>query len=311
MSEVIFIHGIAQQQTAGPKVENDWILALSGGLEIAEFRATADRLRMPIGASERIEARMAYYGDLFVKPGAMGEGDDEPLTEAQEVLRDEIALEWLEQAAERARAPATKAIAEDELADLGGLDHGREKMGGRATGRKIVAALCRVPGIANVGMALASRFVNRTLNQVTRYLTDDDIRETVQDRIARLVTADTKLIIGHSLGSVAAYEAAHRLDRPLAVLLTLGSPLGLRSIVLERLRPSASFPPAVRRWVNIADPNDFIAAEPDLGPLFAAQMPTAAVFDSGWVVDSEDDPHSAERYLVKRQVGEVVGVALS
>jgi ATP-dependent exoDNAse (exonuclease V) alpha subunit len=64
---------------------------------------------------------------------------------------------------------------------------------------------------------------------------------------------------------VVAYEAAQRMTQPLPLLLTLGSPLGLQTIVYQRLRPQPpGFPPKVRRWVNIADRNDFIAAEPDL-----------------------------------------------
>jgi hypothetical protein len=100
---------------------------------------------MAIGAPGRIEARMAYYGDLFVKPGAMGEGDEEPLTEAQEALRDEIALEWLEHAAKRAPSPKTRIAAKDELIDLSGPAPGQEPMGGRADGRAVINALCRCP----------------------------------------------------------------------------------------------------------------------------------------------------------------------
>ena len=311
MSEIVFIHGIANQQTAGPKAESDWMLALAGGLEIAGFQAVADRLRVPIGVARRIDARMAYYGDLFVRPGEkMGEGDDEPLTAEQKILCEAIALEWLQNAAEQAKDPKTRSDARDELIDLGGPAPGQEQMGARALGRSTVTALCRVPGVARVGFALVSLFVNQTLRQVTKYLTDDLIRETVQERIAKLVTADTRVIVGHSLGSVAAYEAAHRLDRPLPLLLTLGSPLGLPSIVFDRLRPPPSFPSQVGRWVNVADKNDLVAAVPNLAPLFSGAMPGEAVFEN-WAVDNEDDPHSAEHYLVKQEVGEEMGAALA
>ena len=81
-------------------------------------------------------------------------------------------------------------------------------------------------------------------------------------------------MIGHSLGSVVAYESAHRLTRPLPLLVTLGSPLGLRTIVNDRLRPPPSFPLQVARWLNVADREDVVAAEPDLRPLFARDAPT-------------------------------------
>src|SRR6516225_8981118 len=48
----------------------------------------------------------------------------------------------------------------------------------------------------------------------------------------------------HSLGSVVAYEATQELEHPLPLLITLGSPLGLNTIVYQRLRPQPpSFPP--------------------------------------------------------------------
>jgi hypothetical protein len=177
MAEVIFVHGIAQQNVPGPKLENDWILAMAGGLQIAGFRKTADRLRRPIDAPERIEARMADYGDLFVPPGeALGPGDDEVLSEEQQALRDEIAMQWLEQTAKRAKAAATRTIARHESAQLRGPQPGQEAQGARAVGRRAVAALCRVPGLAHSGMALATELIVEELNQVTKYLTDDDIR---------------------------------------------------------------------------------------------------------------------------------------
>jgi len=81
----------------------------------------------------------------------------------------------------------------------------------------------------------------KDLLQVTRYLTEDDLRAAAQARVAALLDEDTQLVIGHSLGSVLAWEACQALDRPLPVLVTLGSPLGLDTVVYPRLRPQ---PPA-------------------------------------------------------------------
>ena len=45
------------------------------------------------------------------------------------------------------------------------------------------------------------------LQQVRRYVVDLTVRRAVQDRIAARVGEDTRVVVGHSLGSVVAYEA--------------------------------------------------------------------------------------------------------
>ena len=67
----------------------------------------------------------------------------------------------------------------------------------------------------------------------------------------------------------------------------------------------------MRRWVNVADRDDFIAAEPDLKGLFSAGMPADAVFEGGYTVDNGADPHNADFYLGKAQVGKPVGEIFS
>ena len=126
--------------------------------------------------------------------------------------------------------------------------------------------------------------------------------------VFNLIGPETKVVIGHSLGSVVAYEAAHLIGQPLPLLVTLGSPLGLQTIVYQQLRPQPpSFPANVRRWVNVADRDDFIAAEPDLKALFGADMPADAVLEGGYTVDNGASPHNADFYLGKAHVGRPVG----
>ncbi len=101
------------------------------------------------------------------------------------------------------------------------------------------------------------------------------------------------------------------MEHPLPLLLTLGSPLGLQTIVYQRLRPQPpGFPPNVRRWVNVADRDDFVAAEPDLKSFFKNGMPVDAIFEGGYTVDNGADPHNSEFYLGKTQVGKPVGEVL-
>ncbi|MGH8904505.1 MAG: alpha/beta fold hydrolase [Egibacteraceae bacterium] len=153
---------------------------------------------------------------------------------------------------------------------------------------------------------------NTRLTQVTRYLTDKQVRDYALAQVAKLIDPETKVLLGHSLGSVVAYEAAHQLNRPLPLLVTLGSPLGLRTIVYERLQPQPpSFPPAVFRWVNLSGRDDFIAAAPDLTALFAPTRPAHAHLEGGWIVDTGTKPHDAAFYLTKQETGRPIGQTLN
>ena len=161
-------------------------------------------------------------------------------------------------------------------------------------------------------MAFAERFVWRALAQVTRYLTDDALRAAAQKAVLDLIGPDTRVVVSHSLGTVVAYEAVCRLERPLPLLVTLGSPLGLDTIIYPRLRPQPpTFPPQLRRWVNIADTDDFIAAEPDLTALFSAGIPAGATLEGWHTVDNGAEPHSANFYLGKVEVGRPIGQILA
>ena len=114
------------------------------------------------------------------------------------------------------------------------------------------------------------------------------------------VDANTRVIIGHSLGSVVSYECAHLLRYSLPMLLTIGSPLGLRTIVTERLRPPPSFPPHVAVWLNVANYEDIIAAEPDLRQLFGRDVPALSRLEGIQFHEAGDDPHRAETYLGRK-----------
>ncbi len=115
-------------------------------------------------------------------------------------------------------------------------------------------------------------------------------------------------MVAHSLGTAVAYEALHRLARPLPLLVTLGSPLGLRTVVYDRLRPAPPHvPPLLRRWVNVLDRDDLIAARADLTELFPG---SGAVLEPHRLVDNGRTPHAAEAYLTKPESAGPVGETL-
>lgn len=312
MATIVLVHGIAQEQLAAAVLEREWLPALAGGVANSGDHELADRL-WSNGSSSRIDVRMAFYGTKFLDPGAQGDGginlDIAPLTDEAEQVVTELAVTWLEAAAQFASDPSDQRQARKELEIVRGIA-GRQQGVGATFGRPILNALTRIRWFAPFGMSVAQRFVWKALTQVSRYLTDDGIRAYAQEQVLRLMGPDTKLVIGHSLGSVVAYEALHRVSDSGSTFVTLGSPLGLKNVVYERLRPQPPCVPAsIDRWENLAARDDLVAARLDLASLFPSH-PTSTVRPHTRLIDTGSKPHDVTHYLTKPTTGRIVSEAL-
>lgn len=311
MAEVVLIHGMAQEgRRDAEELESEWVPALAAGVRTVGYPALADRLWRDGPVPGGIETRMVFYGDLFLGKDFQGANDDlEGLDPDQEALAVALAREWLTRAAQRDGHPDQR----DARTELAYLEPGHEEQGVKEeAARAVLNGVAHLSWFAHPGMAFAQRFVNKSLRQVTAYLTDPKVRAEVQARVAAQLGPDTRVIVGHSLGSVVAYEAAAQLSRPLPLLVTIGSPLGLRTVIYDRLIPQPpTFPARVARWVNVADRDDLVAARPDLTNLFTAGKPDGAVLESTATVDNGAQPHSAVFYLPQREVAGPIADALT
>ena len=100
------------------------------------------------------------------------------------------------------------------------------------------------------------------------------VRALIKDPLRRMLDdGDRVLVIGHSLGSVIAYDALWELthvDRfpgKVDLFLTIGSPLGMRFIqkrILGFRQQEHRFPCNIRRGVNIAAHGDLTALDPEI-----------------------------------------------
>lgn len=117
------------------------------------------------------------------------------------------------------------------------------------------------------------------------------------------------------MGSIVAYEYLCRHRPPgVRLLVTLGSPLGIRNLIFDRLAPApvagvGAWPGEVSAWVNVADPNDFVALRKKLSGLWPDGPSGRGIVDRE--VDNGDRPHYAPRYLNSRQTGTALGDVLS
>ena len=156
---------------------------------------------------------------------------------------------------------------------------------------------------------LSERLIIRFIKQLHAYMDDDSIRREVQERVERAVGPDTAVLIGHSLGSVVAYEAACAHPDWNLVLVTLGSPLGIRNLVFDRLRPPPEdgrgrFPACAAAWTNITDTGDVVALVKELAPLFGDGVKDLLVYNGSRA-------HDVSPYLTAAQTGHAIAAGLA
>jgi hypothetical protein len=290
MAEIVGIHGIAQQFGGGYQLGEVWFNAIRDGLVAAGHPNTAAALAAK-------EVQVAFFGDLFRAPGTMAVGD--PPYSAADVrpgLERDLLTSFFD-----------AAVAQDPAL---GTPEGAMSAG-RATVQVMLTRLARSAALAHV----AQRAFIGNLKQVTAFLTNPAVKQNVLARMREQMSDDTRIVIGHSLGSVVAYEyLCHYRPGSVELLLTLGCPLGIPNVIFDKLTPAPSggvgaWPEAATDWVNVADPDDFVALRKDLAPLFPGTAAGQAVVDR--LVDNGDEPHTADRYLNTRQSGSAIANVLS
>jgi pimeloyl-ACP methyl ester carboxylesterase len=281
MVDVVGVHGIGQQQGGRLQMVEPWQLALSDGVERARGRDFA-KPTLDIG----------YYGDIFVKGlDVPGDGQSKAMKAEDLILFDEDTVSFFEEVQD-------DVVRAHDLVDV---DVTQAKKGMR----ELPVPVARLAGWLETKFGVAGKLLFfGDLTQVRRYQRDDVLARNVQERVREaLDEGHPKVLVGHSLGSIVAYEALCLIpDHGVTTLVTLGSPLGLRSI-REGLRQEATqvipgLPPGVSSWVNVYDQNDPVALGGRLQPYWSA------VVDR--VVDNGKKPHDAVRYLGKSATGEPV-----
>jgi hypothetical protein len=150
--------------------------------------------------------------------------------------------------------------------------------------------------------------VRRTIAQLGRYFDDAALRADVRARVASAIGPDTEVVVAHSLGTVAAYEALVDHDAIASVdLVTFGSPLGHPRVIDTDLEPPVvdgrgAWPGAVRTWTNITSVGDIVAAGFPLAPVFGDVVEAR--------VDNGHRAHEPEPYLCARETGMAIAAAL-
>ena len=276
--QLVFVHGRSQEFKDGAALKGEWVGTLVKTLKDLE-------LELPIPEPD---VRFPYYGqalydlvdgtegkvaEVIVQGEWTDTGERDFLAKVIEEYRDALKI-----TDDEVRAEAGGAVIEQGLQDWA-----------------VVRALLRVIDSKVGGASGASIAV--VTKDVYQYLRNPGIRDTIEAGVIKAFEPGVPtVVVGHSLGSVVAYNVLKREGKArgwkVPLFITIGSPLGV-TMIRKSLRPIAH-PECAEKWFNARDPRDVVA----LYPLDAGHFGvTPAVENKNDVVNWTPNRHSIAGYL--------------
>lgn len=266
--QLVLIHGRAQQNLDPTDLKKFWVDSWKAGLN-------KNGLDIPL-ADEDI--RFPFYGDALADLVSGKQGDEiadvivkgENAGEAEREFIRSIILETqnhLKIGDEQVEAVSDAIVTEKGILNWKWV-------------RNVLQAIdYYVPYASSTGISLATR-------DVYLYLKNPGFQNVVDAGVRSAFDAKREtVVVGHSLGSVAAYSLLRREGEALGwkvpLFVTVGSPLAVTAIK-NALHPSKA-PACVDKWFNAMDSRDIVA----LYPLDSTNYPDAQPIDNKTDVNNE------------------------
>jgi len=256
--KIILIHGRNFKPNKST-LENNWLDALRHGIKRDYGTGTT------LDKYDRIPKELVYFGcesEKLLKKKCRKYNEEEDIADRAKCLDT---LKSYQQS--------------DFLGDNGKANY--EKLPGKSSLKEALADIFGVPlnlfGVSDNLIKAVAPDMREYWNPDTSY--GSTVRSQLTKTLAHSLDADSDvLLISHSLGTMISYdtlwkfsyysEYQHLQDKKLSMWVTLGSPLG-NPTVREKLkgakaRYSRCYPINIKRWINIAAEDDFIAHDETL-----------------------------------------------
>jgi hypothetical protein len=279
MSRIVAVHGIGNQFLGEYQIHAHWLPALRDGLTKAGRTLASDE-----------DLVCPFYGDLFRPQGKAIEPFLESL-DVEDEWEKKMLSAWWEEAAR---------------VDLGVFPSDGDSKG---IGMSVVQSALDALSNSKFFAGLAESALIFDLKQVKLYLRDPVIRNEARKRVLNAIRPDTRVLIGHSLGSVVGYEAlCLATEHQVQTFVTLGSPLGIKNLIFEQLQPPpesgmGQWPANLSHWFNIADEGDVVAVVKKLARCFGDRVKDHHVCNGSAA-------HDARRYLGSKEAGDAIATGL-
>ena len=273
---LVLVHGRAQQGRDPAELRRIWL----------------DTLRLGLGRErssilEQVKVTLPFYGDVL--DGFVQAMQDQ--IPADIIVRGDPAgadSDYKSFHAEMVEEVRRGLGVTDAQAELFMADEVRER---GPLNWEWVQALLRaadaIPGIS-------AKAIEGFTRDVYVYLSRSVVRQAVNQIMEDAIPAGKTVVVGHSLGSVVAYDVLRNTTRQLDVplFMTVGSPLGVGPI--RRTMKPLRFPKNVVSWYNAFDERDAVA----LHALDAATFPVDPPIDNYTRVrNGTENAHGITGYL--------------
>lgn len=280
--KLLFVHGRSQGGKNPDTLKSVWLEALDKGLNKAGLKR-----------SKQVEVAFPFYGDrldefvadfqLPADPAIVPKGS--PVFDDYAAFRAEVAEEIRQQ----------KGISDADVRAEAGQLPTEKGLQNWAWVQAIIRLLDR-----NV-VAVSEGTIEVFLRDVFLYSRRKAVQAEINKIVAKEMTSDISVVVGHSLGSVVAYNVLRARSAKVPLFITVGSPLAIRAI-RSSLSPLSN-PAGKGGWYNAYDPTDVVSLYP-LDALNFNVDPT--IRNNGKVKNWTENRHGIIGYLDDLDVAQAI-----
>ncbi|MEU3232059.1 hypothetical protein ACIQFP_09410 [Nocardiopsis alba] len=244
MVHIVGVHGIGQGRTSPERLSKKWMKALQRGTR--ELAAPDD---------SPIDLVVPHWAPHLKEHAQRLEAGDDPFGMSEPMNEEEAS--FIAQTCEDTLDPQVLAYADRLPEDTLGVP-GLPQVWPAHINKLVKAMDNKNPG--------HGEWFVKLLREVRHYLHEPELAQKVRQYVVLSWIDRSTVLLGHSLGSVIAYDLIRRGELPSVekndpfTLITCGSPLGLptvrRALGLEEDEPLEV--PAGVRWVNVYDRGDLV-----------------------------------------------------
>ncbi|MER8565084.1 lipase family protein [Mesorhizobium sp. M0924] len=279
---LMLVHGRSQGGKVPADLEATWMKTLREGLKKAglEFPNNVE-IDFPFYA-DRLDDFVKDY-ELPADPAFMPKGS--PVFDEYAAFKAQVVDEM------RARLNISDAQVQAEAGDLP-AEKGPQNW---AWAQAIVRLLDR--HLTGVSEGTIEIF----LRDVFLYSRKAAVRSAINKIVEKSLSADTTVVVGHSLGSVVAYDVLRNASVKPPLFVTVGCPLGIRAI--RSALGTLINPAGTKGWYNAYDTRDVVALYPldtdnfDVDP---------AIGNNGKVRNQTSNRHGIIGYLNDQSVAKEI-----
>jgi hypothetical protein len=270
--KLLFVHGRSQGGKDPVKLQSEWLSALTAGLEKANLSLPPSvQIDFPF-YGDRLD-QLAQAFDLPADPAVLPKGS--PAFDEFAAFKADVAAEMQRKA----------GISDEQVQAECRTDSTEKGVQNWAWVQAVIRLLDRqLTGISQTTIEVF-------LRDVFLYTHRDVVRNAINQIVSQKMSADTAVVIGHSLGSIVAYNLLRAASKRVPLFVTVGSPLAIRA-VRNTLGPITN--PAGSGWYNAYDKRDIVALYPLDQNNFSVDP---AITNNGNVDNRTDNRHGIIGYL--------------